>query len=660
MISATYSEIKRLRSTGKTAAALALLKSQPPQSDEDAFEAVVCLFAMGDIENTVHVCRTRAWALAWARHTSAALIKLLAEDNPQDALARARSAISTTSTISTITTISTISDPAISPDAQAFYLMMLQVNGHLNEAYAYVCAQPTPAMGETFLLTVMAEVSAAAKDGLRAYQLACAVIATDAENYRALMVLSDANFAFKNYHESLGNALCANQVSRGSPPATLQIMRCQNRLGDYYAAIAAFDAMAGADAQSPEIQIELGMAYAGLDRTAQATTAYRAALAASPSAPSLEATRALLKIYLDDGDNTALNAFVAQFAAVIESDIDCIQLLGLEQLRRGHVDEAAQRLRRCHDLNVQRDDAFGHLPWPVPEPRIRHDYEQLELLQRRGKLSARGIEALQTLKPYYQQSRDPGQTFAPEGHAATALKKALCEMPYCPDDAFTGAARAARAARAALGSNDYPALEAQYAAENLVVIDHFLSDDALAELRRFSEEATVWKLYNPGGYAGALLIKGYAPQVLLAIADELRRKMPRVIRDYPLLQAWGFKYDQRMQGITLHADFAKVNVNFWITPDAACADPTTGGMVVYNHPVPQSWTFADYNSNPDKLRAYLKVHEAKAQRVPYRENRCVMFDSSLIHVTDELHFKPGYENRRINVTLLFGRARSNE
>ena len=148
--------------------------------------------------------------------------------------------------------------------------------------------------------------------------------------------------------------------------------------------------------------------------------------------------------------------------------------------------------------------------------------------------------------------------------------------------------------------------------------------------------------------------------MLLVIADELRRRMPRVIKDYPLLQAWGFKYDQRMQGIAMHADFARVNVNFWVTPDAACADPATGGMVIYNHPVPKSWTFADYNSNPEKLQAYVKVHGAKAQRVPYRENRCVMFDSSLIHVTDELHFKPGYENRRINITLLFGRARSNE
>ena len=31
-----------------------------------------------------------------------------------------------------------------------------------------------------------------------------------------------------------------------------------------------------------------------------------------------------------------------------------------------------------------------------------------------------------------------------------------------------------------------------------------------------------------------------------------------------------------------------------------------------------------------------------------------MFDSALFHVTDTLRFKPGYTNRRINVTLLYG------
>lgn len=31
-----------------------------------------------------------------------------------------------------------------------------------------------------------------------------------------------------------------------------------------------------------------------------------------------------------------------------------------------------------------------------------------------------------------------------------------------------------------------------------------------------------------------------------------------------------------------------------------------------------------------------------------------MFDSDLFHATDDPHFRPGYLNRRINITLLYG------
>ena len=41
-------------------------------------------------------------------------------------------------------------------------------------------------------------------------------------------------------------------------------------------------------------------------------------------------------------------------------------------------------------------------------------------------------------------------------------------------------------------------------------------------------------------------------------------------------------------------------------------------------------------------------------RVPYRCNRAVIFDSSLIHESGGVRFRSGYENRRMNVTLLFG------
>jgi hypothetical protein len=40
--------------------------------------------------------------------------------------------------------------------------------------------------------------------------------------------------------------------------------------------------------------------------------------------------------------------------------------------------------------------------------------------------------------------------------------------------------------------------------------------------------------------------------------------------------------------------------------------------------------------------------------IPYRGNRAVLFNSALFHETDAINFKEGYENRRVNMTYLFG------
>jgi hypothetical protein len=79
-------------------------------------------------------------------------------------------------------------------------------------------------------------------------------------------------------------------------------------------------------------------------------------------------------------------------------------------------------------------------------------------------------------------------------------------------------------------------------------------------------------------------------------------------------------------------------------------------MVIYDVPAPRNWSFQDYNNNQAKIEAYMKEQGARPHQVPYRENRCVLFDSTLFHATDELHFKPGYSNRRVNITLLYGKA----
>ena len=189
----------------------------------------------------------------------------------------------------------------------------------------------------------------------------------------------------------------------------------------------------------------------------------------------------------------------------------------------------------------------------------------------------------------------------------------------------------------------------------IVVIDDLLTPEALEKLRRFCLDSTVWRQVYDGGYLGAFPEHGFAPPLLAQIAEELRTVYPAIIEDYPLLHFWAFKYDSSLNGIKKHADFAAVNVNFWITPDEANLDPDHGGLVVWDAAAPLDWNFAKYNAAEDDITAFLKAQDSKPVTIPYRANRAVIFDSDLFHETDVIAFRPGYENRRINVTLLFGR-----
>ena len=127
------------------------------------------------------------------------------------------------------------------------------------------------------------------------------------------------------------------------------------------------------------------------------------------------------------------------------------------------------------------------------------------------------------------------------------------------------------------------------------------------------------------------------------------------------MQLWAYKYDCRARdkapfdGISAHADFAAINVNFWITPKSANLNKLSGGLVVYNSEAPQEWDFKTYNSDDKRIREEIAMRGGNKNVIPYNENRAVIFNSNLFHETDNIDFKDGYENRRINVTMLFGK-----
>ncbi|WP_429550871.1 hypothetical protein [Paraburkholderia sp. MM5477-R1] len=193
--------------------------------------------------------------------------------------------------------------------------------------------------------------------------------------------------------------------------------------------------------------------------------------------------------------------------------------------------------------------------------------------------------------------------------------------------------------------------------QGIVVIDDFLTQDALDDIWRFCLESTVW-LGNRYWYGrlGAFFLSGFNCPLLLQVAEEVRAALPDVIgHRHPLQQLWGFKYPSYLPpDSTIHADFAAVNVNFWITPDESNLDRSTGGLVIYDHGAPANWDFRSYNEKLDMIKAYLQQNRACATRIPYRRNRAVIFNSDLFHATDEMNFRPGYEDRRINITMLYG------
>jgi tetratricopeptide (TPR) repeat protein len=189
------------------------------------------------------------------------------------------------------------------------------------------------------------------------------------------------------------------------------------------------------------------------------------------------------------------------------------------------------------------------------------------------------------------------------------------------------------------------------------VIDDFLTPEALDQVQKFCLESTVWRHPYPFGYVGAFPQHGFASNSLFAIAEEFSLALGEAFDEYQLAQWWAFVYDTKLPGTDIHGDDADFSLNFWITPDSANLDPSSGGLVVWDKTAPSDWSYGDYNSGGERVRQFLQEHNAESTVIPYRVNRAVLFEGHLFHRTDDFTFAPGFANRRRSVTLLFRRRK---
>lgn len=418
-------------------------------------------------------------------------------------------------------------------------------------------------------------------------------------------------------------------------------------------AVAAHQQALRLNPRSAEAHNNLGVALKEQGKFTQAVASYEQALKLNPH--HVEAQNNLGVALRDHGKLEEAVGACTQALALRPGYVKAHYDRAFAYLWQGNLDRAVE------DLRASAETRQNH-GWPVQDStvskaRMKHDAEQVQYLLDRGLLgqAQKGyLDMLLLLRQRAAQGNgsswrmpvSPGEYQAIAPSFNRILHAADC--PRLTDGAVSAAL-------------DVPAIEARYHAKRpeIMHVDGLLTEAALQSIRRFCLESTIWKRDYPNGYLGAFLGDGFACPLLLQIAEELRLKFPGVFKEHKLTQAWAFKYDSALTGLNMHADAAAVNVNFWITPDEANLDPDRGGLVVWDREAPRDWSFKEYNNarNEPKVLAWLKQEGAEAVTIPYRCNRAVIFNSDLFHATDRISFKEGYENRRVNIALLYGRRR---
>jgi hypothetical protein len=378
-----------------------------------------------------------------------------------------------------------------------------------------------------------------------------------------------------------------------------------------------------------------------------AEQACRRVLRAQPSHPG--ANLMLGRILKDQDRNAEAESSLRRVIAVAPDLADGHSTLGLVLYGQGKLREAEAALQRALALDPRLPDAVRGLAGTLFEQGRFAD--SVPFFKRQAEMEWGG-------DPRAAAGREPAPA-----HKAFHDRQQLDHLKSCniaAKDAITAlyldeGARVQDAAVNPDTSDGEISARWQNSSPQLLVIDDLLSKQALEALRNFCWRSTMWHRAFSLGYVGTIPEYGFACPLIAQIAEDLRSAYPAVLQDYPLTRCWAFNCDSRLHGTGIHADFAAVNVNFWITPDEANLDPECGGLVVWDKPAPADWDFNKFNNPGDAVHCFLQESGAKSATIPYRANRAIIFDSDLFHRTDRTVFKEGYLNRRINITMLYGR-----
>ncbi len=444
---------------------------------------------------------------------------------------------------------------------------------------------------------------------------------------------------------------CFRQAIALAPSAAAGYLALGNALqakGDLEGAIAAFRQAVAAQPDNAPAHVNLGNALKRVARLDEAASSFREAVRLDRNLP--EAQHNLGVVLFIQGRLAEAEAALRTALRLRPDNPLTFRQLALVLIAAGRLDEAAQFL--IEPVRKQRcPGAASDAPTfrQCNRIKLKHDVDQLSYLAARG-LGNDGIaELIAEHERLLAQRADEAALDIPATSArlATHYNRLIHwrDTPARPDGALSPDWDGAAIER------DYRAHPPGYA-----WFDGLLTPEALRELRQFCLDSTVWFQMTFKNEISATLFSGFCCPLLLQIAQELRHRLPGLLGLQPLSLAWAYKYCGPFSGLGPHADDGAVAVNFWITPDEANEDPTGGGLVIWDRVVPKHYLLRDRPAQETIIRSLIEEPGTMAVPVPYRCNRAVIFDGMIVHSTDAFRFKDGYENRRINITLLYGHA----
>lgn len=474
----------------------------------------------------------------------------------------------------------------------------------------------------------------------------------------------DLDAAASHYHRAI--ALDSEFIEAHNNLGT--VLRAQGALEE---AIEAFRLAATYGPHDSEAQLNLGTALRALGRPEEATAPLRRLVALQPKSAAAQVE---LGVALQEQGKPkeALPHYRAAIA-LDPQDASAYRNTAIANLDLGQHDAAQKAFQRVFELEHGgpwwnapsfADGLAGAAATPLPTAggrastfKLEDTVDQLEHLLAMGKLDPSFQQMVDLYRPIFDEVSDAGGM-----EESIALTTDQLEQIGGFYNRVVHYQDAPRIAEGAVNPTlDYDAISDSYRSSrvSLTTLDDFLTPAALASLQRFCSESTVFFKYSGARFVGTEVSGGFNCSLLYQIAEELKARMPAILGHHTLSNIWVYRHANAGEGVEAHTDQGAVTFNFWITPDAANLEPEHGGLVVYATEQPYDWDWRTINAFKDRPDIKRKIYDflasAETVTIPYRENRALLFHSNLFHKSDRIRFRDGYMNRRINVTMLFGR-----